>query len=74
MAAASYPIPALRREALRDALPSTVDLLVRRRARDIAEGDIDDYVLLNWLEWYGGSLRLTTTGDNICKQLIERFK
>ena len=74
MTAAYYPIPALRREALRDALPSTVDLLVRHRASDIAEGYIDDYVSLNWLEWNGGSLRLTTTGDNICKQLIDRFK
>ena len=73
MTAAYYPIPALRREALREALPSTVDLLARRRARDIAEGYIDDYVSLNWLEWNGGSLRLTTTGDNICKQLIRRF-
>ena len=34
--------------------------------------DIDDYVAMNWLEWNGGGLRLTTTGDNVCKQLAPR--
>lgn len=68
------PPPALRREALRLALPGTADLLTRRRASEIAEGDIDDYVRLSWLEWNGGGLRLTTTGSNICKQLIDRIK
>lgn len=65
--------PALRREALRDALLSTVDLLKRRRACDIEEGYIDDYVALHWLEWNGGGLRLTTTGENICRQLTSRL-
>ncbi|MCY7314709.1 MAG: hypothetical protein LH480_03575 [Rubrivivax sp.] len=60
--------PPLRQEALRVALPATVDLLKQHRASDIAEGDIDDYVNMNWLEWNGGSLRLTVTGDNVCKQ------
>ena len=64
---------ALRREALRDALLNTVDLLRRRRASDIDARDIDDYVALNWLEWNGGGLRLTTTGDNVCKQLTSRL-
>jgi hypothetical protein len=61
-----------RREALREALPSTVALLKRRRAAEIAAADIDDYVAMNWLEWNGGGLRLTTTGDNVCKQLAPR--
>jgi len=65
---------ALRREALRDALPNAVDLLARRRAGDIPDGYIDDYVALNWLEWNGGGLRLTMTGDNVCRQLVERLK
>jgi hypothetical protein len=64
--------PALRREALRDALPATVQSLKHRRAADIDASLIDDYVALNWLEWNGGGLRLTTTGDNICKQLSSR--
>jgi hypothetical protein len=65
--------PTLRREALRDALLSCVDLLRKRRARDIPEGYIDDYVALNWLEWNGGALRLTTTGDNVCQQLVRQL-
>jgi len=65
--------PTLRREMLRDNLLGTVDLLKRRRAGDIEEGYIDDYVALNWLEWHGGGLRLTTTGDNVCQQLIARL-
>ena len=64
--------PALRRQSLRDALLVTVSLLKRRRAAEIASVDIDDYVSLNWLEWQGGSLKLTITGENICKQLTAR--
>jgi hypothetical protein len=64
--------PAQRREALRDALPATVQSLKHRRAADIDESLIDDYVALNWLEWNGGGLRLTTTGDNVCRQLSGR--
>ncbi len=61
-----------RQEVLRASLPTTVDLLKQHRAGDIAESDINDYVDLNWLEWNGGSLRLTVTGDNVCKQLRAR--
>lgn len=64
------PVPAPHpREALLGALLDTVDLLHSRRAAEIGAGYIDDYVALNWLEWNGGSLRLTVTGDNIRKQL-----
>jgi hypothetical protein len=71
MTTSTLPSRLLRREALRNALLGTVDLLKRRRAGEIAERDIDDYVALNWLEWNGGGLRLTTTGANVCKQLTE---
>lgn len=66
------PTPALRRESLRDALPASIDLLHRRRARDIAPGYIDDYVALHWLEWHGGGLRVTVVGENLCRQLAQR--
>lgn len=62
----------LRAEALRDGLLDTVTLLKQHRAAEIVDGYIDHYVSLNWLEWNGGSLRLTVTGDNICKQLRVR--
>jgi hypothetical protein len=57
-----------RRDSLRETLPITVSLLKQHRAGEIDAGDIDDYVALNWLEWNGGSLRLTVTGDNVCRQ------
>lgn len=61
--------PVSRRDTLRDELLATVDLLKRRRAAEIDEGYIEDYVALHWMEWHGGSLRLTTTGENVCKHL-----
>lgn len=68
-AASAAVAAALRHEALRDALLATVDLLKRRRAAEIPPTRIDEYVTLNWLEWNGGSLRLTIIGENICRQL-----
>ena len=65
--------PALRRDNLRESLLATVDLLKRRRAAEIDPGFIDDYVALNWLEWNGGGLKLTVTGENICRQLAARL-
>jgi hypothetical protein len=67
-------LSATRREALREDLLATVALLKRRRASDIADGYIDDYVALRWLEWHGGTLRLTTTGENVCRQLVMRLE
>ncbi|MBX3620905.1 MAG: hypothetical protein KF891_13120 [Rhizobacter sp.] len=58
-----------RMATLREALLDTVELLHQRRASEVAVGYIDDYVALNWLEWHGGGLRLTTTGHNICAQI-----
>lgn len=65
----SRALPEPRREALRTALPGTVDLLKQRRAADIAPVDIEDYIRLDWFEWNGGSLRLTDVGRNVCKQV-----
>lgn len=69
MKSSSQSPPVLRREALFDALLTTVDQLRRRRAADIPAGYIDDYVALDWLEWNGGGLQLTETGDRVCKQI-----
>jgi hypothetical protein len=65
----SQPPPMSRREQLRLELLTTVDSLYRRRADLVSEGFIADYVALNWLEWHGGALRLTTTGENMCLQM-----
>jgi len=64
------PVP--RTEILRNALLDTVSLLKCRKAAEIDEGLIDDYVALNWLEWNGGGLQLTVTGSNVCKQMTVR--
>jgi hypothetical protein len=56
-------------ERLRSELLVTVDSLQRRRADLVGEELIADYVALNWLEWNGGSLRLTVTGRNMCDQM-----
>jgi hypothetical protein len=55
---------------LRDALLSTIDLLHRRRAAEIGDRLIDGYIALDWLEWNGGTLELTATGDNVRKQIL----
>jgi len=61
--------PVDRKERLRLALPGAAELLRTRQASLISSGDIDDFVALNWLEWHGGTLRLTVTGSNVCSQL-----
>ena len=61
--------PSIRTAQLRNELLVTVDSLHRRRADLVSESLIADYVALNWLEWNGGSLRLTVTGTNMCEQM-----
>jgi predicted RNase H-like nuclease len=56
-------------EALRNDLLVTVDALQRRRADLVSEALIAGYVALYWMEWNGGTLRLTQTGKNVCDQL-----
>ena len=56
-------------EALRGELLATVDALQRRRADLVSEALIAGYVALYWMEWNGGTLRLTQTGKNVCDQL-----
>jgi hypothetical protein len=51
--------------ALHDSLLATVDALSRRRARDIPEKTIDQFVAIRWLEWNGGNLRLTAAGESV---------
>ena len=51
--------------SLQQSLLATVDALGRRRACDIPEQTIDQLVALRWLEWRGGSLRLTEAGETM---------
>lgn len=74
MARASKTSSASRRESLRDGLPLTVELLKNRLACDIPVGYVEDYVALDWLEWHGGTLRLTATGQNVCRYATMQHK
>jgi hypothetical protein len=60
---------AIRTQWLRDELLATVDCLQKRRADLIDERLVDAYVAVHWLEWNGGSLQLTETGKNMCRQM-----
>ena len=60
--------PVDRKERLRLALPAAAELLRTRQAGLIEASEIEEFVALNWLEWHGGSLRLTVTGSNVCSQ------
>jgi len=46
-----------------------MDLLHRRRADLVGDGAIGEYVALRWLEWNGGTLRLTAAGQDVCDQI-----
>ena len=59
---------AARKERLRQALPAAVELLRTRQAGLTGPVLIEEFVALNWLEWHGGTLRLTVTGANVCSQ------
>jgi len=59
----------LRVALLRDTLESAVDSLHHRRASEIPDDFIADFVSMDWLRWHGGSLRLTATGDKVCRQI-----
>jgi hypothetical protein len=71
---ANSAAPVHDRQALKEALLSSVASLHRRNAAQIPEGFIDGYVALDWMEWHGGDLRLTTVGENICRQLTNELR
>jgi hypothetical protein len=66
--AADTPLKS-RAEILRESLLPTVALLGKRQASQVGDGLIADYLALDWLEWNGGTLRLTVIGSNGCQQL-----
>jgi hypothetical protein len=65
---ASLKEEAERKERLRQALPAAAELLRTRQAGLIAAREIEEFISLNWLEWHGGSLKLTVTGSNVVSQ------
>jgi hypothetical protein len=51
--------------SLQESLLAAVDALARRRACDIPDQTIARLVASRWLEWNGGSLRLTAAGEEM---------
>ena len=51
---------------------AAAEALSRRRARDIPENTIDRLVDLRWLEWNGGTLRLTSLGEIVLMKMQAR--
>lgn len=58
-----------RPDPMRAAFQHTVDVLTQRRADLLSPAMIEAYVNCDWLNWQGGSLKLTVVGENICAQL-----
>ena len=56
-------------DLLRKAFRWSVDMLRQRQANLLLPASIEAYVELDWLSWEGGSLKLTTVGENIYAQL-----
>ena len=54
---------------MRNGLLPTVELLQQRQAEQINQDLMTEYLALDWFEWSGGALRITLTGQNICKQI-----
>ena len=63
------PYAPVNSQALRAELLIAADALQRRRADLVSEELISAFVALYWMEWNGGSLRLTQTGKNVCDQM-----
>ena len=61
-------------DALRGALIFSVDALHRRQANEIPEATLAALIERDWLEWHGGTLRLTTTGQNIHRRELAQSK
>lgn len=65
-------LSAARTDQLRTMLPHTMECLKARQAHLIGDDLIEDYVMLDWLEWAGGGLRLTEVGRNVSNGLARR--
>ena len=56
------PVPTIKEQTC-NSFAAAADALLMRRADRIRESDIEDFVALGWMDWYGGSLRLTALGQ-----------
>jgi archaellum component FlaD/FlaE len=59
--------------ALCESFAAAADALSRRRAGEIPESAIEKFVALRWLEWCGGTLRLTELGQIVLMKVQSRM-
>jgi hypothetical protein len=60
-------------EQICDAFASAADSLLLRRAGEIPERSIEDFVSLGWMRWHGGSLQVTPLGQMALVRIRARF-
>jgi hypothetical protein len=61
---------AARCEVLSRQLPAAVASLWRRRAWEVPEGSLDDFVTLGWMDWSRGTLVLTSAGQVVHDRVV----
>ena len=60
-------------EPLCEAFAAAADALTLRRASRIPQESIDDFIALGWMDWHGGSLRITPLGQMALSRIRNRL-
>lgn len=60
-------------ETLCASFAEAADALTLRRANRIPEQSIESFVALGWMDWHGGSLRITPLGHMALIRIRNRF-
>lgn len=61
---------AARREELSHQLPAAIASLWRRRAWEVPQGSLDDFVILGWMNWSRGALLLMPAGQSMHDRVV----
>jgi hypothetical protein len=61
---------AARCEVLSRQLPAAVASLWWRRAWEVPQGSLDDFVTLGWMDWSRGALVLTSAGQVVHERVV----
>lgn len=57
-------------EVLSHQLPAAIASLWRRRAWEVPQGSLDDFVTLGWMSWSSGTLMLTPAGQIVHDRVV----
>ncbi len=69
---ATQSLPAIT-EQLCEAFVFASDALVRRRAGEIPDATIEEFIALGWMRWHGGSLQVTALGQMALMRISDRL-